>query len=405
MTLTEQHIITKKNSNWKQIDNLCFLSKNLYNSWLYTVKQQYLKTTKFLRYKDIERLFREVQQPDYFYISTASSQQIIILADRNLKSYFSLLRKWKKDRKTLTGCPKFPKYKDKTKGRNIFIFRNDQIRRFEDNYLLFPKKTNLKPIKTKLIDQKISQVRLIPKSSHYVIEIVYEVQEKQLKKDNKNYSSIDLGLNNLATLTTNLENKVPLIINGKSLKSINQYYNKRKSYIQSELELRHHRKTSNKLSNLTLKRNNKIKDYLHKASRFIVNYLVKEDISKLVVGLNKEWKQNINLGKRNNQAFVDIPHETFISMLKYKCELEGIEFKVREESYTSKCSALDLEEVRKQETYKGKRIKRGLFRTEKGILVNADVNGSLNIGRKEFGDVFMRPANRGFVINPVKVEL
>jgi putative transposase len=202
------------------------------------------------------------------------------------------------------------------------------------------------------------------------------------------------------TLTSNVSSS--LIINGKSLKSINQYYNKKKTNIQSNLKKNHNKYSSKKLNRITFKRDNKIKDYLHKASRFVVNYLVKNDINRLVVGYNKEWKQEINIGRRNNQNFVGMPYNHLLSMLEYKCKLECINFISREESYTSKCSSLDLESVCKHEKYLGSRVKRGLFKTSSGLKLNADINGSLNIGRKEFGDVFI-PTDRGFVLNPVKI--
>jgi putative transposase len=164
------------------------------------------------------------------------------------------------------------------------------------------------------------------------------------------------------------------------MKSVNQYYNKTKAKLQSKLE--NDKRTSKRIEKLTLKRNNKINDYLHKASRYIVNQLVSKDISKLIIGYNKQWKQDINIGKRNNQNFVNIPFYKFISMLEYKCELEGVEMITHEESYTSKCSFLDNEPIKKHDSYLGKRIKRGLFRSSKGELINADLNGSYNIMRK-----------------------
>jgi putative transposase len=401
LILSERHIITKNNPQWKIIDQLCFFSKNLYNSAIYEIKQHYLETGRFLRYKHIEKLLkRKEEYNDYYTLPPATSQQILMVLDRNIKSYFGLLKKWKKNKKTLSGCPKFPKYKDKLKGRNLLIFRAD-CARFNNGFIRFPKKTGLKPIRTLILKKTLKQVRIVPKSSHYIIEIIYEVKEKKIRKtDGKAF--IDLGVNNLAALTTNVSDN-PILINGRPLKSINQYYNKKRAKLQSDLKIKHNKFSSNRTGKLTLKRNNKIKDYLHKASRFIVNYCIEKEISELVLGHSKEWKQGVNIGKRNNQIFVDIPFDFFIRCLEYKCKLEGIKFIKREESYTSKCSFLDLEKIEKKEEYLGKRVKRGLFRSSEGILINADVNGSLNIGRKEFGDAVM-PTNRGFVVNPVKVN-
>ena len=408
MILVEQHIISKSNSDWKSLDKLCFLSKNLYNATLYKIKQEYSKTGKFLRYSDLEKLFRNENNIDYFNLPTNSSQQILRLFDKNLKSYFTLLKKWKKSKTSLNGCPKFPKYKDKVKGRNILIFAGQTQIRFKDGYILFPNKLNLTPLKTKIAinpSSKINEVRIVPKSNCYAIEIVYEKQENKIEL-NSNKAAIDLGLNNLITLTTNINTK-PLIINGKPLKSINQYYNKKKGKLQSQLKKNHNKNWSKKLGQLTLKRDNKIKDYLHKSSRIVINYLKENNITNLVVGYNKEWKQNINIGKKNNQNFVNIPYDKLLNMINYKCKLEGVIYNEREESYTSKCSALDLEEINKHDNYLGKRIKRGLFKTKEGLLLNADVNGSLNIGRKEFGDNYLldNSVNIGLVFNPIKVKL
>jgi len=404
MKIVERHIIKKIDKRWKSLDNICFLSKNLYNSALYYIRKHKEETGKFIRYNDLEREFKLNNQPDYRIMPINSSQQALMMVDKSLTVYFKLLSKWKKDNKSLNGCPKFPKYKDKIKGRFAVIFTIDQAK-LRDGYIIFPKKSLIEPIKTNV--ESLKQVRIIPQSSCYVIEIIYEKQEKE-KMINDNYLSIDLGLNNLMTCFDTKNNKA-IIINGKPVKSINQYYNKRQSKIKSKLIKNHNKYSSNRLNNLTLKRNNKITDYLHKSSRFIVNYCVNNQISNLVVGYNKEWKQEINIGKRNNQNFVNIPHKIFIYMLEYKCKLDGINFIQNEESYTSKCSALDLESLNKHDNYLGKRIKRGLFVSSKGIKVNADLNGALNILRKVSPDkgkeIIQTQRCRGQAIWPSKINL
>jgi len=405
MKLVERHIITKNDKRWKSLDDLCLLSKNLYNSALYYIKNKKEETGKFIRYNDLEREFKTTNQKDYRNLPNGSSQQILMLVDKNLISYFKLLRKWKQNKKSLNGCPQFPHYKDKIKGRNIVVFTNSQIRVLKNGYINFPKITNMKHLKTNV--KLLKQVRIIPQSSCYVIEVVYEKQEKE-KMINNNYLSIDLGLNNLMTCYDTKNNK-SFIINGKPLKSINQYYNKKKVEIQSKLMKNHNKYSSNRLNNLILKRNNKINDYLHKSSRFIVNYCVNNDISTIVVGYNKEWKQNINIGKRNNQNFVQIPHQELIYKINYKSILDGLTFKEHEESYTSKCSALDLEPIMKQKEYKGTRIKRGLFVSSIGIKINADLNGTLNILRKVAPDkeqeIVQSLRCRGQAIWPTKINL
>ena len=225
--------------------------------------------------------------------------------------------------------------------------------------------------------------------------------------------SIDLGIDNLCTCTSNVTKS--FIVNGKPIKSINQYYNKQKSKYQSILELKNHKKYSNRLYRLTLKRHNKIKDYFHKVSRYIVNQLVEQSINTLIIGKNNGWKQETNLGKRNNQNFVQIPFNMLINMLQYKCKIQGINCILQEESYTSKASFFDNDYIPiynkskseiKNYTFSCKRIKRGLYKTN-NILINADINGSLNILRKYLNvacDVIISSTSRGFVHNPVKIN-
>ena len=222
--------------------------------------------------------------------------------------------------------------------------------------------------------------------------------------DNGNYLGIDIGLDNLASCVSNTGSC--FIINGRPLKSINQYYNKRLAFLKSKLK--DNKQISKQIRSLTDKRNNKIKDYLHIASRILVNHVVSNGINTIIIGHNKCWKQEINIGKRYNQNFVSIPFNSFISMISYKATLEGINVKIVEESYTSKCSFLDNERICKHESYKGRRIKRGLFKTSSGKTINADINGAFNIIRKsekESFDVTMLPEGRGFWCNPVRISV
>jgi len=216
--------------------------------------------------------------------------------------------------------------------------------------------------------------------------------------DDNFVAGIDIGLNNLVALTSSKPSFQPLIINGRPLKSINQFYNKRKAELQSQLE--GNRKTSKRITKLSNKRNRKVKHYLHNASRQIIDRLVDEGIGILVIGKNKNWKQEINIGRQNNQNFVSISHAHFANMLSYKAKLAGIKVITTEESYSSKCSFLDLEPIGKHEEYAGKRIKRGLFRANDGTLINADVNGSGNIIRKVVPNAFA-DGIEDFVVRPL----
>ena len=234
------------------------------------------------------------------------------------------------------------------------------------------------------------------------MEVIYEKEIEQKQLDSNRVAGIDIGLGNLAAVTSNLSGFNPILINGNPLKAINSYYNKERARLQSSLG--ENQFLSNALEKLTLKRNCKIDNYLHQASRLIIDTLVNFQIGTLVIGKNDEWKQQINLGKVNNQNFVFVPHAKFLSMLKYKAELVGIKVVVLEESYTSKCSFLDSEPIQKQEVYKGKRIKRGLFRSSQNILINADINASANIIRKAFPNAFA-DGIEAVVVRPSRVNL
>lgn len=373
MILTERHIIKKSNPLYSELDTLCFLSKNLYNSALYAVRQFYFKNKKYINWINVNNQFVKDRQTDYYALPCKVSQQTLKLVDQNMKSFFNTL-------KTKHSKPKLPKYLDKAKGRFVVTYTNQSIskKELQKGYISLSK-TNVR-IKTKV--DNVQQVRIVPRNNIIVVEVLYKVDCKAINSSTKSYCGVDLGLNNLMTCI--FPYGKPLIVNGKPLKSINSYYNKKKSRLQSLLM--NGRKTSNRIRSLTLKRNNKVTDYLHKVSKMFVNYLVSKGITDVVIGYNKEWKQGINIGKANNQNFVSIPYYQLLNMLTYKCELQGIALHVTEESYTSKCSFLDSEDVCKHDVYMGKRIKRGLYRSSKGTLINADVNGALNILKKVVGE-------------------
>ena len=375
MYLTERHII----KNNKELDEVCFKSKNLYNRALYLVRQHYFNTKEYLDYCKVSQLMRDSKDKDYYSLPTKVSIQTLRLLDRNFKAFFALLKKKKSG--SYDKSVRLPKYLEK-EGKYIATFTKTAISK---KYLKkgFIKLSSLSiELPTKGKESELVEVRILPRNNHHVVEVVYKVEEKETKMDNKRYASVDLGINNLMTISSNVTK--PFIINGRPLKSINQYWNKEKARLQSLLK--DNKKTSKRIQSITLKRNNKVKDYLHKSSRKLVNFLVSNNISTLIVGYNEEWKENINLGKRNNQAFVNIPFYTLIKQLEYKCRLEGINFILTEESYTSKCSFLDNEEVCKHEKYLGERINRGLFKSKDGKLINADLNGSLNILKKVVGE-------------------
>jgi putative transposase len=393
MYLVERHIIKSNNPLRKELDNVCFLSKNLYNKALYLVRQHYFSTKEYLDYYKLNRLLVDSKDVDYYALNTKVSKGTLLLLDRNFKSFFSLIKK--KKSKDYEKPISIPKYLDK-QGRYITVFEKNAVsKRFLKKGII--KLANISnTFVTKVTTDNIVEVRVLPRNNHHIVEVVYKKEEKPLLANNERYAAIDLGLNNLATISSNVEK--PFIINGRPLKSINQRWNKHKANLQSCLTS--NKKSSKQIILITNKRNNRVKDYLHKSSRKIVNFLVSKNISTLVVGYNEEWKQNISIGKINNQSFVSVPFYTFIQQLQYKCKLEGINFILTEESYTSKCSFLDNELLEKKDTYLGNRVKRGLYKTVKGKLINADLNGSLNILRKVIGE-FQYPI--GACSTPVRI--
>ena len=375
MVLVEKHIIKSKHKYYDEIDNLCWLSKNLYNSTLYNVRQYYFENKKLLKYQIINKMYIDTNNKDYRALPAKVSKYTQMLVEHNFKSFFGLLKlkgKGKYDKPV-----KIPKYLDKKKGRQVVHYEKGAISFKEQGYIKLSK-TNIK-IKTKLTKDKVQFVRLVPKNNYMVIEVGYNIKEQE-QKLNDNVLAIDIGVNNIASCVTTNGDK--FLINGKQLKYINHNYNKKIADIQSKLKLTHNKNKSRYKSKIINKRNNRINDYLHKITTYIVNQAVSKNIGTIVVGYNKEWKQDTNMSKSNNQNFVNIPFYRFINMLDYKCRLKGINFKTITEEYTSKCSFIDEEEIEKHINYVGKRISRNFFRTKKGILINADINGAYNILKK-----------------------
>ncbi len=397
MHLVEQHIISKGDPRYAAIDRAAFASKNLYNAANYLVRQTFIFQGKYLGYGEVFHLIKGHEA--YQVLPRKVSNGVLRLLDKNWKSFFRAIKAWKAHPEQFLGRPKLPNYKDKGKGRNILIYDIQALSKTAlRKGVIAPSQLG---IEVQTHQQSVKQVRIVPKSTHYVIEVVYEHEPEQARVDTSLVAGIDLGVDNLATLTSTKPGFIPVLINGKPLKSINQGYNKRRAHLQSQLK---NRFTSRRLEQITEKRNRRIKHLLHGASKQIIELLVAEGIGTLVIGHNPEWKQECNIGKRNNQNFVNIPHARFLQMLTYKAHLVGIHVLITEESYTSKCSFLDREELRKHEHYLGKRVKRGLFRSADGHCYHADVNGSYNIIRKVVPDAFGKGIV-GTAVHPRRLEI
>lgn len=393
MQLVEQHIVRETSPSYGELSDALWRSKNLYNSTLFAIRQHFFQSGKYLPYNKAQRMFQDGHQPDYEALPRKVSQQTMRMVDRNFRSFFGVL-------KAKNSKPRIPKYLRKD-GRFMLTYTSQAIsmRRLKNEGIIAPSGLSIS-IRTRVTPEQLNQVRIIPRYDYIVIEVVYTVEGVPVKTDNGRYASVDLGVDNLATVASNVSGLQPIAIDGRYVKSANHYYNKMLSRYRSSLARRNGgQSTSRRIRRMTMRRNGRIRDYFHRASKYIVNHLAYNGINTLVIGKNDGWKQDTNLGRRNNQNFVQIPFSTLISMLSYKCALRGISVVLQEESYTSKCSFLDGEEIRRHEHYLGRRVRRGLFRSSDVRLINADVNGSLNILRKCKPKAFANGV-QGVVVHP-----
>ena len=394
MRLVERHIV-KDN----RFEDICLKSGLLYNYVLYNIRQGIFDGNYLKEYEFSTKLCKE-NQFDFRNLPAAVSQQVIAQVFSSIMSWIRLKKEYEKNPSKFNSKPKLPKYK-RGKKQNMVVFTTSSCRLKSDGYIHFIKNI-IPPIKTNIGDNKLCQVRIIPQATCYVVEVIYEKEEHNLSLDKNNVLSIDLGLNNLCTCISNV-GTTPFIVNGKIIKSFNQWYNKRKARLMSYIG---DKGTSRRLRQLNNHRNFWIDDKIHKVSRFIVNTCIENNIGNLVVGLNRGWKNGINLGKITNQKFVEIPFSKLIDKISYKCKLVGISFQTNEESYTSKVDHLAFEKLCKHDVYLGKRKKRGLFQSSIGKLINSDINGAIGIGRKVFGDSYVsRIIDSGFAFNPVRVNI
>jgi len=399
MQLVEQHIIGKNDPRFEPIDQAAFLSKNLYNAANYLVRQTFIFENRYILYNQMDKLMKH--SPDYCALPRKVSQWVLKQLDHDWQAFFAASRAYRENPGAFTGRPKLPNYKHKTEGRNLLTYTDQAIsRRGLKRGVVQPSGL---PIEVLTKHPDLQQVRIVPHKTHYTMEVIYEKAIRVAENLNPAYfAGGDIGLDNLVTITSNKPGFTPVVVNGRPLKSINQYYNSRRAELQSLLPVG---VSSRRLERLTDKRNHRVRHELHLASRRVIELLVQEGIGTLVIGKNDGWKQEINLGRRTNQNFVLIPHARFIQMLTYKAELVGIRVIAREESYTSKCSFLDSEPIQRQVTYLGRRVKRGLFISARGRRIQADVNGSYNILRKEVPCAFDAAGIEGAVVRPVRLVL
>ena len=400
----EQHRIDTLHASYALLASFCHKAKNLYNHANYLVRHAFFEEKQWLRYGTLDKLLKEdTEYPDYKEMPTAqSAQQVLRALDSNWCSFFVSIKDYSKNKQKYLGKPKPPKYLKKD-GSYELVLTNQNCKIKEDK-IQFPKVFEGFFITPRCIRREdflsLQQVRIVPKGQYLVVEVIYQIALPEKKKDNGRYIGIDIGVSNLATIGNTI-GKPAIILNGRPLKSMNQYYNKKISYYRGIAKRMNRNEYSKRMAQLTKKRMAKIEDYLHKASRYLIEYCKKEDISKIVIGQNKEWKQESPLGRVVNQSFVQIPFARFLQMIQYKAEEVGITVILTEERYTSGTSFLDGEAPTKVNYNKARRVHRGLFVSNTGIAINADLNGAYQILKK----VVSIKWDRGWALHPVVVNI
>ena len=416
MNLTERLLVKPNNENYEQIKQACLFSKLLYNEATYLFRKSFFDE-ELLTWQQVDKILK-YRSKNYNALPAAAAQALLRQMGDNWKSFWNANKDWKINPHKYKSRPKIASY-----SKNLKTFLHPfQSMKCKDGEVIFPKKMNMRNVKIRngenqIIKEKkarLKQVRFVPHGHCFWIEVIYDndinmkhepIKKKDIKLNSDNVLGIDLGINNLLTMVTNIDALPPLLYKGKVIKSINQRFNKSKSYHQSK-------GNSTMIEKLSIKRFCQINDYFHKVSNFVINYCLENDIGRIVIGKNNGWKQDINIGKVNNQKFVFIPFEKLISQIEYKAKLVNIQVDINEESYTSKSDALALDILpvyRKNSTEKyeflGRRVKRGLYKSSIGKMINADVNGAINILRKVIGDDFVKNlTNKGFVFNPETIS-
>ena len=416
--LVEKYIIKSNDARYAILDKYAHLSNNVYNQALYRFRQAFFKG-KWLSYEKLDKSFKQSfnQKDCMLYRSMKSvhlAQQILKLVNQNMTSWDKARKAYLKAPQKFTGKPKIPKYKPKG-GKNIVIVDNQTAKLRANGIVEIPVMDSLKIKLQHKETNKIQQVRVIPKNNTFVIEIVYKTNKViDYKEDNGRYLTIDPGLDNAFTLASNVKGFKPVIINGRPLKSVNQYYNKQKARLTRIYDLSKQNRNTKRLNKLDFYRNQKMLKFAHEASKRIVEIALSHELNTIVIGKNKGQKRSSNMGKRINQNFIGIPHQKMIEMIEYKANLAGIVVIQANEAYTSQTSFLDNEipinqngdkaRKRKELSPVKRRVKRGLFKSNKGILINADVNGALQILRKVVPNAFADGID-GIGLVPVKLNL
>jgi putative transposase len=407
----KQQVKHLSKEDYLTIKELCHTAKNLANEAIYNVRQYYFTEGEFLKYEKNYTLLKN--SPNYKALNSNMAQQILKEVDGSFKSFFGLLKLTKQGKYAFRDC-KLPHYLPKDGYATLVI----GFVRLNGNKLILPFSNNFKKthkaveitIPPVLLDKKVKEIRIIPKAGARFFEIQYTYESECIQRNlNKNNAlALDLGINNLVTAVSN--SGKTFIIDGRKLKSINQWFNKENARLQSIKDKQHFgKKTTNRQKAIARDRNNKVNDYMSKVARKVIDYCVANDIGTLVVGYNETFQRSSKIGKQNNQNFVNISYGRLRSKLKY---LNSIVFEKQEESYTSKASFWDRDDIPvynadnpKEYQFSGSRIHRGLYETAGGKTVNADVNGALNIMKKSNVVDMNILYGRGEVDTPVRIRI
>ncbi len=400
--------------DYKSIKELCHIAKNLTNEAIYNVRQYYFTEDKFLKYEKKYTLLKS--SPNYKKLNSNMAQQILKEVDGSLKSFFVLIKLAKQGKYSFKDC-KLPRYLPKDGYTTLVI----GFVRLNGNKLILPFSNNFKKthkvveitIPPVLLDKKVKEIRILPKANarYFEIQYIYETECIQRNLNTQNALALDLGVNNLVTAVSSTGKS--FIVDGRKLKSINQWFNKENARLQSIKDKQHFgKKPTSRQKAIARDCNNKVNDYMNKAARMIIDYCINNDIGTLIAGYNVTFQRNSHIGKQNNQNFVNIPYGRLRDKLAYMCELNGITYVEQEESYTSKASFWDKDNIPvynndnpKEYEFSGNRVHRGLYETANGKTFNADINGALNIMRKSSVVDMNILYGRGEVDTPIRIRI
>ena len=412
LTIKQQPKLNK--SDYDTLLELCRYAKNLYNEGLYNCRQYYFNEGEYLNYEKNYHLLKNSE--NYKMLNSNMAQQILKEVDGSFQAFFGLLKLAKKGRYSYRDI-KLPQYLRKEGYFTLVI----GFVRLNENKLLIPMSNSFRKTHKKieirippvLLDKKVKEIRIIPRSDGRFFEIQYTYEAYSDIREELDFNkalSIDVGINNLATCVTSEGNS--FILDGRKLKSINQWYNKNNSRLQSIKDKQHITVKTKQQSRLERKRNNQINDYISKCARHIINYCLDNRIGNIVIGYNPTLQKESDLGRSNNQTFVNIPFGRLKDKLEYLSEYYGIHLIKQEESYTSKASFFDRDDIPfynddnpKEYVFSGVRVKRGLYQTSEGRYLNADINGALNILKKSSVVSLTALYSRGQVDSPLRIRL